>query len=150
MKLIFNYIAGLATICSLLLSLMLGAYAISNQSGHSALDIYREPLYLQILALIVSLISLGLDWFKIRQFSKISIANLISSLGGVLFIIFLDVTGLLLEYNSWIRSGMPPHSIPSTFILVVGYLTLLVGIIVVLFLPKEVKLKLYKILTEEK
>ena len=80
------------------------AYVVYNDSGHTGF----EPRLLAVLFAGTAAASLLVWWKRRRTTPAIVLAGLLG-LAGCGTLLYLDQTNALVEYNRWIRRGMPPR-----------------------------------------
>lgn len=82
--------------------LMLVYYDLGNKTAHTGSD----PWWLLGLLAPVLITNFIFQFFGSPFKRILAISNLIC-LMGILYLIFLDYSGTLLQYERWIRRGMP-------------------------------------------
>ncbi len=91
-----------ANILGLLTILGLVAYTVQNSSGHTSVNPYA------LLGVFIPLLILGLVFYKQIQPRKWpSIISIVIGLVGIALLIYFDKADILLQYDVWIKRGMP-------------------------------------------
>lgn len=96
-----SFTAGLVTVGFLL------TYTIQNDSGHTGLDPYHA-LAVFVPVSIIGLIHLAV----VRPFGSagwLAASAFVVGLFGVAFLVYLDRSNTLLQYEVWIDRGMPEN-----------------------------------------
>jgi hypothetical protein len=78
------------------------AYANANDSGHTGF----EPYFLAVLFAATGVISLLAWWTRKRITPAIAFTGVLG-LAGLVAVIYLDQSNRLVQYERWLRRGMP-------------------------------------------
>ncbi len=95
----------LGSLLSLSVMLVIALYAINNDSGHTGLDPYLT------LFLFIPTGAFGLYYYRISRDLSLhhwpGLVAIFVALAGCAVLIYLDQTNTLVQYERWIRRGMP-------------------------------------------
>jgi hypothetical protein len=84
---------------------LISGYAVQNGAGHTSLDPFIA------LVLFVPLVFAGALGFILRRkfpgMVRVSVCALVVGVAGVALIVTLDRTNRLVQYDRWIKRGMP-------------------------------------------
>ena len=79
------------------------SYLVINKSGHTSFD----PYILLIIFIPSILISSYYIFSSDKFISVIAILSIATGLTGIILLMYLDFTNSLLQYDIWIKRGMP-------------------------------------------
>lgn len=79
-------------------------YSIQNKTGHTAFDPYLANLV--FIPIAFSGLFSVLNLLKQGKPVKLAVISLVVGVAGILFLVYLDKTNTLLNYQVWLDRGM--------------------------------------------
>jgi len=89
----------------LLVIIAMGYYSVQNKSGHTSFDPYLANLV--FIPVAFSGLFSVLNLMKQGKPVKLAVISFLVGLFGILFLVYLDKTNTLLNYEVWLDRGMP-------------------------------------------
>lgn len=81
------------------------SYSYINKTNHTSIDPYIA-LFIFIPVALIGLIELLVN-LKKKSIRWLAIVSILIGLAGIILLIYLDKSNTLLQYEVWIKRGMP-------------------------------------------
>ena len=88
-----------------LLVAVIGLYALSNTSGHTGVNLYASYVIF-MPAVILGIVIVAVAGFR-KQLLLPGIFLFAGGMLGILLVLYLDQSNTLMQYDTWIKRGMP-------------------------------------------